>query len=236
MTALDCSYNSGDTNPDDLPPGARAFPHLDINPAVVCWEGRHKWEALLGFVGFGIYFPTATCTPFQVLFPIDDLDIQFTPLFIMFVQMVKFLLLATSTFFSNTPILYLPLGVILNLILVAALNQGTLLRIIDQRRMVSRSQKISQNAPPKEYNTTVCRPASLASIVFLRTILISAASWAAFCALLNISLPEDWLWLPISILVFGWGVFIMFMIVTALVTSYQKNLQDDVIDPDLEIE
>lgn len=91
---------------------------MNADPHIQCWEGSHRWYALVAFLAVGLYFPSATCTPFQVLHPTDDLDIQYAPIYIMVVQLTKFILLAAATLLSNRPLLFLVLSFLLNTFLV----------------------------------------------------------------------------------------------------------------------
>eukprot|EP00753_Platysulcus_tardus_P018817 PLAT7020.22.p1 GENE.PLAT7020.22~~PLAT7020.22.p1 ORF type:complete len:2631 (+),score=1386.36 PLAT7020.22:2-7894(+) len=93
VNALDCTYNS-----------AGGGASLDVATNVACWTGGHLLKATLALISIGAYFPTATLVPFQVLYPQEELDIQFSTMLTMLSQLLKFTTLVATRFMTNTPV------------------------------------------------------------------------------------------------------------------------------------
>ena len=66
-----------------------------------CFAGNHIIYTLSALVGFGLYFPSATLTPFQVYFIDPRRDIRYPPLYIMANQLLKCALSACATLLTD---------------------------------------------------------------------------------------------------------------------------------------
>eukprot|EP00936_MAST-01D_sp_MAST-1D-sp1_P002210 g2210.t1 len=62
-----------------------------------CFQGAHLSYTLIALVGFGLYFPSATLTPFQIYFVDPKRDIRYPPMYVMGMQFAKALMAAFGT-------------------------------------------------------------------------------------------------------------------------------------------
>jgi hypothetical protein len=74
----------------------------------------HSTAVFLGLLLFGMYFPSATLTPFQVYFVDPDKDFRYAPLYVMQLQFFKCLLCALGTLFTQQWYFYLSFSILLN--------------------------------------------------------------------------------------------------------------------------
>jgi hypothetical protein len=73
-----------------------------------CFTGAHTWYTFAALLGFGLYFPSATLTPFQVYFVDPTRDIRYPPLYVLVLQLMKCFLALCGTLLTD--FWYVPLG------------------------------------------------------------------------------------------------------------------------------
>jgi hypothetical protein len=79
-----------------------------------CFVGPHLYYTLIALIGFGLYFPSATLTPFQVYFVYPKRDIRYPPLYVMCMQIAKTIMAAVGTLLTNAPYFLLSISIIIN--------------------------------------------------------------------------------------------------------------------------
>eukprot|EP00163_Fabomonas_tropica_P013931 TRINITY_DN2555_c0_g1_i2.p1 TRINITY_DN2555_c0_g1~~TRINITY_DN2555_c0_g1_i2.p1 ORF type:complete len:437 (+),score=66.73 TRINITY_DN2555_c0_g1_i2:1390-2700(+) len=182
ITLLDCTF------PTDQ------APYLDVNNSVECWSGVHIFYAFIGLVGFGLFFPIATLTPYHAHseFLSPNRDIRYVPLYIMTVQLLKAFLTLVSIFFSSRQWVTMPVTCVVELILLVI--------------------------------TILVRPSCIESINYTRAALYAATMWSSIVSAIALAVDDTENLLPTILLLLGWIAIIVATLVLTRYTSLERKV------------